>query len=149
MTNLLQFSQTSLWKVKNLFIVPISTVLSELYTWQGKGILLLAGVDKTLNLCTRFLLRLGGPRQHGMQSFPNTFTHNYTGNRTCDLYILGPTLFSLRHVLPLYLQWTYKLLSARNLLIPLLIVSWILSFILYGHLVEVDALTSFIINKSC
>ena len=60
-------------KVKDLFIVQISTsVFSGLYLspWQGKRILLLAAVDPTLDLCTRFPLRLGGPRQCGFKACP-------------------------------------------------------------------------------
>ena len=34
-----------------------------------------ATIDPTLDLCTRYPLRLGGPRQCGIWSFPNTSTH--------------------------------------------------------------------------
>ena len=34
-----------------------------------------ATIDPTLDLCTRYPLRLGGPRQYGMQSLPDTSTH--------------------------------------------------------------------------
>ena len=32
-------------------------------------------VDPTLDLCTRYILQLGGPRQCGIRSLPNTSTH--------------------------------------------------------------------------
>ena len=32
-------------------------------------------IDPTLDLCTRYPLRLGGPRQCGIRSLPNTSTH--------------------------------------------------------------------------
>ena len=32
-------------------------------------------IDPTLDLCTRYPLRLGGPRQYGIQSLPDTSTH--------------------------------------------------------------------------
>ena len=32
-------------------------------------------IDPTLDLCTRYPLRLGRPRQCGIQSFPDTSTH--------------------------------------------------------------------------
>ena len=34
-----------------------------------------ATIDPTLDLCTRYPLRLGGPRQCGIQSLPDTSTH--------------------------------------------------------------------------
>ena len=34
-----------------------------------------AAIDPTLDLCTRYPLQLGGPRQCGIQSFPNTSAH--------------------------------------------------------------------------
>ena len=34
-----------------------------------------ATIDPTLDLCTRYPLRLGGPRQCGIRSLPNTSTH--------------------------------------------------------------------------
>ena len=34
-----------------------------------------ATIDPTLDLCTRYPLRLGGPRQCGMRSLPDTYTH--------------------------------------------------------------------------
>ena len=34
-----------------------------------------ATIDPTLDLCTRYPLRLGGPRQCGIQSLPDTSAH--------------------------------------------------------------------------
>ena len=34
-----------------------------------------ATIDPILKLCTRYPLRLGGPRQCGMRSLPDTYTH--------------------------------------------------------------------------
>ena len=34
-----------------------------------------ATIDPTLDLCTRYPLQLGGPRQCGIQSLPDTSTH--------------------------------------------------------------------------
>ena len=35
-----------------------------------------ATIDPTLDLCTMYPLRLGGPRQCGIQSLPDTSTHS-------------------------------------------------------------------------
>ena len=48
----------------------------RLYLPPGSGRLRQpATIDPTLNLCTRYPLRLGGPRQCGIRSLPNTSTH--------------------------------------------------------------------------
>ena len=48
----------------------------RLYLPPGSGRLRQpATIDPTLDLCTRYPLRLGGPRQCGIRSLPNTSTH--------------------------------------------------------------------------
>ena len=59
-----------------------------------------ATVDSTLDLCTRYPLRLGGPRQCGIQSCLTLLHMPSTGNRTPDLLILSPTPYPLGHMLP-------------------------------------------------
>ena len=47
-----------------------------------------ATIDPTLDLCTRYPLRLGGPRQCGIQSLPDTSAHGQhweLNPRLCDL----------------------------------------------------------------
>ena len=51
-----------------------------------------ATIDPTLDLCTRYLLQLGGPRQYGIQSLPH---------QTPDLLILSPTPYPFGLVFPL------------------------------------------------
>ena len=59
-----------------------------------------AAIDPTLDLCTRYPLWLSGPRQCGIQSLPDTSTHDSAGNRTPDLLILSPIPYLLGHVFP-------------------------------------------------
>ena len=48
----------------------------RLYLPPGSGRLRQpATIDPTLDLCTRYLLRLSGPRQCGFRSLPDTSTH--------------------------------------------------------------------------
>ena len=64
-----------------------------------------ATIDPTLDLCTRFPLRLGGPMQCGIRSLPNTSTsgqHWESNLRPSDL-ILSPTPYPLGHMLPVIL----------------------------------------------
>ena len=45
-------------------------------------------IDPTLDLCTRYPLQLGGPKQCGLRSLPNTYTHGQhweTNPRPSDL----------------------------------------------------------------
>ena len=47
-----------------------------------------ATIDPTLDLCIRYPLRLGGPRQCGIRSLPDTSTHSHhweSNPRPCDL----------------------------------------------------------------
>ena len=106
-----------LW-LRYLFRVQLSTLhmFFRLYLPPGSGRLRQpATIDPTLDLCTRYPLRLGGPRQCGIRSLPDTSTHGQhwessysttllhmasTGNRTPDLLILSPTPYPLGHVLP-------------------------------------------------
>ena len=46
------------------------------YTCSSDGVQQLATIDLTLDLCTRYPLRLGGPRQCGIQSLPDTSTYS-------------------------------------------------------------------------
>ena len=60
-----------------------------------------ATIDPTLDLCTRYPLWLGGPRQCGIRSFARHFHTPNTGNRTPDLLILSLMPYPLGHMLPL------------------------------------------------
>ena len=68
-------------------------------------------LDPTLDLCTRYPLRLDGPRQCGIPSFPTLLHMASTGNRTPDLLILSPTSYPLGHMLP---HWQHTMLFQTN-----------------------------------
>ena len=62
-----------------------------------------ATIDPTLDLCTRYPLRLGGPRQRGIRSLPDTCTHGQHWE-SLDLLILSPTPYPLGYMLPGYIN---------------------------------------------
>ena len=71
-----------------------------------------ATIDPTLDLCTRYPLRLGGPRQCGIQSLPNTSTHGQhweSNPRPSDL-----TPYPLGHMLAHTHPCCFILVSEQN-----------------------------------
>ena len=59
-----------------------------------------ATIDPTLDLRTRYPLRLGGPRQCGIRSLPDTSTHGQHWESNPRPLILSPMPFPLDHMLP-------------------------------------------------
>ena len=58
-----------------------------------------AAIDPILDLCTWYPLQLGGLRQCGIQSLPETLVHMAKpGSRTPDLLILSPVPYPPRHM---------------------------------------------------
>ena len=72
-------------------------------------------IDPTLDLCTRYPLRLGGPKQYGIRSLPDTFTHgqhwesnprpsDLESNRPYPIHTLVPVSASPRRCSLLHAQ---------------------------------------------
>ena len=82
----------------------------RLYLTPGSGRLWQpATIDPTSDLCTRYPLRLGGLRQCGIRSLPDTSTHGQhweipSGNPTPNLLILSPTPYPLGHMLHVWVN---------------------------------------------
>ena len=60
-----------------------------------------ATIDPTLDLCTRYPLWLGGPKQCGIQSLPDTSTHGQHWEANPRSSDLEPTPYLLGHMLPI------------------------------------------------
>ena len=58
-----------------------------------------ATIDPTLDLCTRYPLQLGGLRQCGIRSLPDTSTHGQHWELNPDLHFLSPMSYPLGHML--------------------------------------------------
>ena len=60
-----------------------------------------ATIDLTLDLCTRYPVRLSGPKQYGIRSLNDTSTHGQHCESKPRPSDLEPTPYPLGHMLPI------------------------------------------------
>ena len=89
------------------FKYPCEYMFFRLYPPLAVGAQQPATIDPTLDLCTRYPLRLGRPRQCGIRSLPDTSTHDQhweLNPRPSDLesnaLLTWPHASTVSHMLP-------------------------------------------------